>query len=637
MDTPAVPVAFGQSAERAIPEDGAAVLLSEGARASSRNPSEASPQYIHEILSAILSHDALTSILQKIADAFVALYPARGVAVFVFSGQNFQIAAEAGLPARPQRGAGGLKSAPDIDLSSDFPELVPILQTGINLCNATPLVSNSGQVRGAFTVFDFKPGAPDELTRDTIQSLCGLAQVAMQHGQLYEEVVYHSQFDRLTGLPNRLLLQDRIGQAILVGRRQGTMVAVCSIDLDCFKQINDSLGHDVGDIVIKLISDRLNVSVRDVDTLARNAGDEFILLLRGLTQPPEATTICERLLKDLDSPFLLQDRSIQITASIGISLFPDHGDSTDLLLRNADLALRAAKDTGGARIQVYSQTLGLETRRSEELAGALVNALAQTQFRLVYQPIFSLNKEIIGFEALLRWKHPRWGQIGPLEFIPTAEKSGLIVAIGDWVIHEVCRQAMEWNAAGVRPVKLFVNISGVQLQRPDFSTKIADALKASGLAPNRLELEITESWIVSDLRTASAGLRELRNLGTGIAIDDFGTGYATFNYLQELPFDVLKIDRSFIYRLDGSSGNLSTVRGIVMLASQLGLKTIAEGVESEQQLQQLAEIGCDFIQGYFLSVPLEAEAAFSLLREESSTTSSNTAPATASPATSLAR
>ncbi|MGC2399991.1 MAG: EAL domain-containing protein [Acidobacteriaceae bacterium] len=621
MDTPADTAALGQSVESAVLKNGVAFGIASGDPASSHHLSETPPQHIHEVLSAILLHDPLTSILQRVADAFVALYPSKGAAIFVLSGQNFQIAAEAGLPPRPLRGSGGSSPVPDVDLSSDFPQLVPILETGINLSNATPLVSSSGQVRGAFTVFDFKPGPPDELTRDTIQSLCSLAQVAMQHGQLYEEVVYHSQFDRLTGLPNRLLLQDRIGQAIVVAKRQGALVAVCSIDLDAFKQINDSLSHDIGDIVIKLISERLNASIRDVDTLARGGGDEFILLLRNLTQASEATAICERLLKDLEAPFLLHDRSLQVTASMGISIFPNHGDSTDLLLRNADLALRAAKDTGRARIQTYSQTLGLETRRSQELAGALANALAQTQFRLVYQPIFNLDKEILGFEALLRWKHPRWGQIGPLEFIPTAEKSGLIVAIGDWVIQEVCRQAMEWNALDVPPVKLFVNISGVQLQRPDFSAKVAAALKMSGLPPDRVELEVTESWIVSDLPTAAAGLRELCNLGTGIAIDDFGTGYATFNYLQELPFDMLKIDRSFIHRLDGSSGNLSTVRGIVMLARQLGLKTIAEGVESEQQLRQLSEIGCDFIQGYFLSLPLEAEAARSLLLEHRSTMS----------------
>lgn len=619
MDTAADAAALGHSVERAILEKATEFGLSAGDSANGLNPAPREfpdrPQHIHEILSAILSHDSLPSILQRIADAFVTLCPTRGAAIFVLTAQQFQIAAEAGLPPRPARSPDGSDSGLDVDPGSKFPELGPILDTGINLCHAAPLISSSGEVKGAFTVFELQPGTFDEPTRETIQILSDLARVAMEHGQLYEEVVYQSQFDRLTGLPNRLLLQDRFGQAMIAARRQGTLIAVCSIDLDRFKQINDSLGLDIGDIFLKLISERLNSSVRDVDTLARHSGDEFILLLRNLAQTSDATAICDRLLKELNAPFLLHDRSLRVTATIGISIFPEHGDSADLLLRNADIALRAAKDTGGGRVQVYSQTLGLQTRRSEEMVGALVNALAQTQFRMVYQPIFTLDREIVGFEALLRWKHPRWGQISPLEFIPTAEKSGLIVAIGDWVIDEVCRQGLEWNAAAVRPVKIFANISGVQLERPDFSAKIAAALERSGLPPDCLELEITESWIISDLRTAAAGLRKLRDLGIGIAIDDFGTGYATFNYLQELPLDTLKIDRSFVYRLDGSPGNLATVRGIATLARQLGLKTVAEGVESEQHVRQLGEIGCEFMQGYYLSQPLEPEAACLLLRQ----------------------
>jgi diguanylate cyclase (GGDEF)-like protein len=614
MDTSADAAALGHSVERAILESSAVAPGDHGRQLAASSLPDRPPQNIHEILSAILNHDPLPSILQRIVDDFVTLHPDKSVAIFMLSGQTFQIAAEANLPPRPLRDMDPSGSSSEV--KSEFPQLVPILETGVNLCHATPLTSSSGQVRGAFTVFDFHSGSLDEVVLETIQSLCGLAQIAMEHGQLYEEVVYQSQFDRLTGLPNRLLLQDRFEQAILSAKRHGMLVAVCSIDLDSFKQINDSLGHDIGDVVIKLISERLNSSIRDVDTLARHSGDEFILLLRNIAQASEASVICERLLKDLAGPFLLHDRAFRITASIGIGIFPEHGDSTDVLLRNADLALRAAKDNGRSRVQVYSQTLGHETRRSEEMVGALINALAQTQFRIVYQPIFDLNRVIVGVEALLRWKHPRWGQISPIEFIPTAEKSGLIIAIGDWALHEVCRQAMEWDAVGVHDLKIFVNISGVQLQHPDFSAKIAAALERTGLPAERLELEITESWIVSDLRAAAASLRELCALGAGIAIDDFGTGYATFNYLQELPFDTLKIDRSFVHHLDGSPGKLSTVRGIVTLAHQLGLKTIAEGVESEQQLRQLTEIGCECVQGFYLSLPLEPDAACSLLRKQ---------------------
>ena len=250
------------------------------------------------------------------------------------------------------------------------------------------------------------------------------------------------------------------------------------------------------------------------------------------------------------------------------------------------------------------------------MAGALLDALAESQFRMVYQPVFTTEGEIVAFEALLRWHHPAWGPVSPPDFIPTAEKSGLIVPIGDWVIDEVCRQGLEWNAAHLCPIKMFANVSGVQLERPDFSAKIASALDRSGLAPDRLELEITESWVISDLRGAAGKLQQLRNLGIGVALDDFGTGYAAFDYLQELPLDTLKIDRSFVQRLDRPDANPSTVRAMTILGRQLGLTTVAEGVESEEQVRRLGEIGCDLMQGFLLGRPLTPEAARALLRDQ---------------------
>ena len=289
------------------------------------------------------------------------------------------------------------------------------------------------------------------------------------------------------------------------------------------------------------------------------------------------------------------------------------GSTPDSLLRNADMALVEAKRAGRGQAQIYSPDLGRQSRRAAEMADALAVAVAQGQFSVAYQPIYSMSGEIMGFEALLRWKHPSWGQVAPLEFIPIAEKTGLIVPIGDWVIEEVCRQAMAWNAAAMPLVKIFVNVSGVQLGRPNFGSKIAETLKHSGLAPDRLEIEITESWIISDLKGAAGKLQKLRDLGVGIAIDDFGTGHSTFSYLQALPLDTLKIDRSFVQRLDGSAANLSTVRAIIGLAQQLGLKTVAEGVETEQHLRQLGDLGCELVQGFFLARPLTPEAACSLL------------------------
>jgi diguanylate cyclase (GGDEF)-like protein len=590
---------------------------------------------VHQILSAIISHHSVPSTLQMIADAIVALSPSKGVAIFLLSNPQFEMGADAELPKRvpptvlaisDARTASALKEGGNEGSTTvsgsrefqagNFPRLMQILDSGVKLCLTSSLVSGCGEIRGVFAVFDHQPELEDDPAQEMIQSLCDLARLAVEHGQLYEEVVHGAQFDRLTGLPNRLLLEDRLRQAMIVSRRQGKLLGVCRIDLDRFKPINDSLGYELGDAFLKLVSERLNQSIREIDTLAREGGDEFILLLRDLAETSDAANICHRLLKDIHAPFLLDGHSLTISASLGVSLFPAHGDTPDLLLRNADMALQTAKSAGGGRAQFYSPALGRQTRRAEEMAGALVSALSLSEFRMVYQPIYTMDKEIVAFEALLRWKHPIWGQISPLEFIPTAERSGLIIAIGDWVIDEVCRQAMKWDAAASYPVKMFANISGVQLERPDFTSKIADALERSGLAPDRLELEITESWVISDLRGAAGKLQKLRDLGIGIAIDDFGTGFASFNYLQELPLDTLKIDRSFVQRLDGSVANHSTVRAITVLAQQLGLKTVAEGVESEQQVRQLGEIGCEYMQGFFLAQPLKPEAAYSLLREQ---------------------
>jgi diguanylate cyclase (GGDEF)-like protein/PAS domain S-box-containing protein len=594
------------------------------------------------IFSAIIAHHSLPSTMQLMADAFVALYPPKSIAIFVLAGDQFQIAAEAGLPPRPvppmapararlamgrsqgrsfqERSesigwpvASGLRDGPPGSCRA-FRE---ILETGVNLCLASPLSSASGEAKGVVTVFDTHQVLLDDAIRATIRSLCDLGRMAIEHRQLYDQVVQRSHYDPLTGLPNRRLLEDLLRQATVTAKLHGTLVAVCCIDLDHFKQINDTLGHELGDACLKAVSERLKATVREIDILARPGGDEFFLALTDLERISDAANICQRLLKDLSAPIMVGGHAVTINANIGMSIFPDHGETPDTLLRNADMALVEAKRAGRGEAQMYSTGLGRQNRRAAEMADALVVAVAQNQFRIAYQPIYNMNREIAGLEALLRWKHPLWGRVSPLEFIPIAERTGLIVPIGDWVIEEVCRQAMAWNSADVPAVRIFANVSGLQLGRPNFSSKIAQALQRSGLAPDRLELEITESWIISDLRGAAGKLRKLRDLGIGIAIDDFGTGHSTFSYLQALPLDTLKIDRSFIHRLDGSAVNLSTVRAITGLARQLGLKTVAEGVESDQQLTQLAELGCELAQGFFLARPLTPEAAGSLLMKQS--------------------
>jgi diguanylate cyclase (GGDEF)-like protein len=578
------------------------------------------------IVSAIIAQDSLPSTMQLMADAFVALYPPKSIAIFVLAGNQFHIEAEAGLPPRPvppltsaprtQGTLGGLGLA-TVSASRDVAVFQEILETGVKLCLAWPLISGSGEAKGLVTVFDAHQALLDDATRQTIRSLCDLGRMAIEHRQLCDQVVQASHYDSLTGLPNRIFLEGRLLEATVIARRQGKLIAVCCIDLDHFKQINDHLGHELGDACFKVVSQRLKALVREVDILVRHVGDEFILVLTDLAAISDAAAICNRLLKDLSAPMLLDGHALTLTASIGISIFPDHGETSDSLLRNADMALVEAKRAGRRQVQIYSPRVGRHNRRAAEMEDALAVAVSQHQLRLAYQPIYTMQREIAGFEALLRWKHPTLGPVTPQEFIPVAERTGLIVPIGDWVIEEVCRQAMAWNAAEVPSVKIFTNISGAQLARPNFGSKIAQTLERSGLAPERLELEITESWIISDLRGAAAKLQKLRDLGVGIAIDDFGTGHSGFSYLQALPLDTLKIDRSFIHRLDGSAANLSTVRAITGLAHQLGLQTVAEGVESEHHLAQLGRLGCELMQGFFLARPLTPDAASSLLMKSS--------------------
>jgi diguanylate cyclase (GGDEF)-like protein len=572
-----------------------------------------------EILAAILDQQPVASTLQRIVDVFLTLYPSKAMAIFRVAEDQLRLEAEAGLPYRVPRAGGQMLARVADDLLGSCPAFQEILDSGVALHLPWPLISVSGEMRGAVTVFDRYPEREileSESLGFAIQSLCSLAHLAIEHRRLFEEVEHHAHYDQLTGLPNRSLLEDRLGQAMITARRQDTLVAVFCIDLDRFKEVNDRLGYEPGDSALKLVSQRLRGAIREIDTLARNGSDEFMLIVRDLSHISAAENICARLLQDVGRPFLIDSHTFTITASAGISIFPEHGDTADLLLRNADLAMRAAKRRGRGEVEIYSPVMGRQNRRVAEIAEALVSAIAQDQFRIVYQPIYTMQKEIVGFEGLLRWEHPAWGRISPQEFVPIAEETGLIVPIGDWVLGKICRQAKEWDAGGVLPIRFFINISGVQLARPDFTEKIAGTLQESGLVPNRIELEITESWIISNLKGAAGKLQTLRDLGIGIAIDDFGTGYANFSYLQELPLDTLKIDRSFIHRLNGSQDNLSTVRAITGLAQQLGLQVVAEGIETEQQLSQLRETGCELVQGFLLSRPLIPEVAWSLIAKQ---------------------
>jgi diguanylate cyclase (GGDEF)-like protein/PAS domain S-box-containing protein len=417
--------------------------------------------------------------------------------------------------------------------------------------------------------------------------------------------------DALTELPNRALFIDRLGQACERKKRWPTAhFAVLFIDLDRFKVVNDSLGHKVGDQLLIGSAQRLQKIVRRVDTVARIGGDEFVILIEEIQAEEQVTEVAERLQKELSSPFDLDGHRVFVTASIGIVLSTTGVDQPDAILRDADIAMYRAKSLGKARYELFDCTMRERLLARLDLETDLRQALTQEQFHLCYQPIVSLaTGELVGFEALLRWEHPEKGLIPPLEFIPVAEETELIFPLGEWVLWEACRQMRAWQNAhsAAFPLTISVNLSAKQFKQADLVAQIQEILTESGLAPTHLKLEITESVIMEDPETVTQILLELRDLGVRVQMDDFGTGYSSLSYLHQFPIETIKIDRSFISRMNGHSTEI--VETIVALAYELGLEAIAEGVETASQLDQLRALRCPYGQGYHFAKPLLAADA----------------------------
>jgi diguanylate cyclase (GGDEF)-like protein/PAS domain S-box-containing protein len=426
-----------------------------------------------------------------------------------------------------------------------------------------------------------------------------------------EFLAYH---DALTGLPNRLLMQDRCEQAMAQAERYDTKVALAYLDLDNFKSINDSLGHDVGDLLLRKVALRIQECVRDTDTISRQGGDEFLVVLRDLSEVDAASTIMLKIMGRLQEPFEAQGQEVLTSVSMGAAIYPDDGKDFETLRKLADMAMYQAKNDGRNTYRFFDAAMNTEAGEHLFILNGLHHALVRNEFELHFQPQINLSSnQITGVEALIRWNHPELGQIAPARFIHIAEESGLIVPIGDWVLQEACRQAVAWQRAGLPEITMAVNLSAVQFKRGDVEQSVIRALEGSGFNPQRLELELTESTLIQNVESVLATVKRIKLLGVNISIDDFGTGYSSLSYLKRFDIDKLKIDQSFVRDLATDPEDAAIVRAIIQMARSLNLQTIAEGVESSEILHQLKVFKCDEAQGYLFARPVPASDIASLL------------------------
>ncbi len=443
------------------------------------------------------------------------------------------------------------------------------------------------------------------LSRDLRTALGRLqAEVARVH-ESQRSLAHLARYDALTDLPNRVMERERLEIALAQARRLGTRVAMMFVDLDNFKTINDSMGHAAGDEFLRLVAQRLVKGVRETDSVSRHGGDEFLIVLTNIADKKTINYAVAKLMQSLAQPVPLRDTSIQISCSIGISFFPDDGSDFETLLRLSDIAMYSAKNAGRNTFRYFDKSMSASLQDELNLTEGLRLALTRQEFVLHYQPVLDLQSgTMVGAEALIRWEHPQHGLIPPTQFIALAEKSGLIVDIGEWVLNEACRQMMAWRAENSVAFVIAVNLSVVQFRRGTIAEVVRDAIALHRADASCLELELTESTLIQDSEEFVKTLDALKKLGVKLTIDDFGTGYSNLAYLQRFEVDKLKVDQSFVRRLSNGPKDLAMVRAIVQMAKSLGLKTTAEGIEDEATRQQLADLGCDQGQGYLFARPM---------------------------------
>ncbi|WP_210254831.1 EAL domain-containing protein [Methylocapsa sp. S129] len=479
---------------------------------------------------------------------------------------------------------------------------------GLRSCWSTPILSHHGAVLGTFAMYSKEVREPTAAEMRLVDAATRIAGIAIERKQAEDRIHFMANHDALTGLPNRTLLKDRLTQAVLYAQRYDRWATVVFVDLDNFKFINDSLGHNVGDELLKIVAHRMVSCIRATDTVVRLGGDEFVILL--FDQPKSADIISATLQKvraAIAEPIHVDGHDLEVTCSIGLANYPNDGTDADTLLANADAAMYRAKEIGRDNFQFYTPELNTKVHEKFLLQKELRNAIVRSEFVIHYQPQVDLRTgRVFAVEALIRWQHPTMGMISPIKFIPMAEETGLIVPIGDWILLAACRQNKAWQDAGLPPMTICVNVSARQFKEKNWVSRVAGALQESGLDARYLELELTESLIMQDVDQAVATMRELQILGVQLSVDDFGTGYSSLAALKNFPVARLKIDKSFISDILNNESDRAVASAVISLGQKLNLRVIAEGVETDGQVAFLRENNCDEMQGYHFSKPIPA-------------------------------
>ena len=584
----------------------------------------------NRVFEMLVRHADTPKILQALTEAVAHHSTSLSCALHLLEGDTLTLAAQASLPSTLadslQQIATGNLDAPECvaldqkgiravgDLRQVYDPWSELLRAnGVQSVWTAPIFAAGDRPLGTISVYSLLMHPPGESDIELLQTNCQLASLILERHQMNEELIYRAYHDSLTGLGNRRLGKKGLESAIQRAQRDGRDVGVLWIDLDKFKEINDTYGHPAGDFVLREIAHRLITRMRRSDTVARMGGDEFMVVVERMEERDNAELIATELLKILAQPIQMGETQLSVTASIGISAYPEDGNSADVLEQRADLAMHDAKFVG----------LGLSTFRPVLIEGhaervlleaAMRRGLEEGAFSLFYQPQCFPSGKLGSLEALLRFHHPQLGSVPPARLIPIAEETQLILPIGRWALKEVCRQLRAWQQAGCEVVSIAVNISAIQFARNDFSGEVAEILAEAGVPPSLLELELTESLVMRDFAESARQMQKLKDLGVRIAIDDFGTGYSSLSYLHRLPIDVLKIDRSFVEMITEPEGTRPIVDAVISMAQALGLRVIGEGVETLGQMEALCEGGCDMLQGNLFSRPVPAEQALQFLR-----------------------